>query len=300
MESKVTLDHTKVLDFETKQIETTFDARDAIIYALGIGYSQDPLKEDDYKFSYELKDDFAVFPTYGSCVHKVDVFEGLISCPGMPQFNAMMLLHGEQRMEFFKPFTPGQKLVSNGKISNISDKGKGALVNFDVSTYEKKDDGSKDLLCVNSISLFIRGLGGFGFKGRPSEAIPKTPTTTPTKVFEQATRPDQAFLYRLSGDYNPLHVDPQMAAMGGFDKPILHGLCSYGIVAKLIAEGYCGNDANKIKVHHARFTSHVFPGETLVVSTWQDGNKISFSAATKERKKEAVVGQIILKDEPKL
>lgn len=218
----------------------------------------------------------------------------------MPKFNPMMLLHGEQRMEFFKPLVPDQQLVSTGKIANIADKGKGALVTFEISTYEKKEDGTKDLLFINSISLFIRGLGGFGFKGRPAEVLPKIPTTTPTKILEQPTKPDQAFIYRLSGDYNPLHVDPNMAAMGGFDKPILHGLCSYGVIAKLIVEHYCNNDPTLVQVHHARFTSHVFPGETLVVSTWKEGNKVIFSAATKERKKEAVVGQIILKEGPKL
>ena len=268
---------------------------------LGIGFSKDPMNDKDLKFTYELKDDFSVFPTFATCLHRTDVFEGLTSAPGMPQFNAMMLLHGEHKLEIFKPIQPEAQLSTIGKITNVADKGKGALVTFDLSTYETRDN-KKDLLFVNSLSLFIRGLGGFGFKGNPTPILPNLPKRQPDKILEDKTAPGQAILYRLSGDYNPLHIDPNMAAMGGFDKPILHGLCSYGIVSKLICQSWLDNNQNLIKSIHARFTSHVFPGETILVSTWKEGNLIIFSAQTAERKLECLRGVIEIREniKPKL
>jgi len=174
-------------------------------------------------------------------------------------------------------------------------------VTVDLYTSEVKDS-KKELLFMNSLSIFIRGLGGFGFKGNPSPALPNLPTRQPCKVLEDKTQPHQAIVYRLSGDYNPLHIDPNMAAMGGFDKPILHGLCSYGICSRLICQHWMDNDQNKIKSVQVRFTSHVFPGETLKVSTWKEGNSIIFSGATAERKLECIRGVVEIKGDitPKL
>jgi len=210
----------------------------------------------------------------------------------------MMLLHGEHKLDIIKPILPGAKLSTIGKVSNVADKGKGALLTFDLITSELKD-GKKELVFVNSLSIFIRGLGGFGFKGKPSPALPNLPARQPCKVLEDKTLPGQAFIYRLSGDSNPLHVDPNMAAMGGFDKPILHGLCTYGIISKLICQHWLDNDQNKIKSIQARFTSYVFPGETLRVSTWKDGTSIIFSAQTVERKLEVTRGVLETKEAPK-
>jgi len=299
MEGKI--DPKKLLGFETKPVESTFDARDAIIYALGIGFSKDPLNEKDLKFTYELNDNFSVFPTYATCVHKTDLFESLIAAPGLPKFNAMMLLHGEHKLEIFKPLQPGAKLETTGKISNVADKGKGALLTFDLSTYELKD-GKKELLFINGLSVFIRGHGGFGFKGNATPGLPNLPKRAADKVLEDKTLPQQAIVYRLSGDTNPLHIDANMAAMGGFDKPILHGLCSYGVSTKLISQGWLDNDQNKIKSVQARFTSHVFPGETLKVNSWKEGNHIIFSTETVERKLEVVRGVVEIRSDitPKL
>jgi len=255
------------------------------------------------RFTYELNQDFSVFPTIGATFLEIEkVFGPLANCPGIPKFNPMMILHGEHKIEIFKPVQPNVKIFTTGKISDIVDKGKGAFVTFELTSYEIGDDGQKTLLLRNTLGLFMRGMGGFGFKGRTNPTLPKIPERTPCKVLEEKTVPNQAIFYRLSGDSNPLHIDPNMAAIGGFEKPILHGLCTYGISTKLILKAFCDGDATKLKSCQARFTSHVFPGETLKLSAWKEGNKIIFSAKTAERGKEVIQGVAELNDtlSPKL
>jgi len=144
------------------------------------------LKLEDLKYTYELKDDFSVFPTFATCLHRANVFEALVSNPGMPKFNAMQLLHGEHKLELFNPIKPNAKLSTIGKIGNVADKGKGALITFDLSTFDVTE-GKKELLFVNSLSLFVRGLGGFGYKGKPSNALPEIPKRSADKTLEDKT-----------------------------------------------------------------------------------------------------------------
>ena len=150
------------------------------------------------------------------------------------------------------------------------------------------------------MNLFIRGLGGFGRKGEFSNPLPDAPKSAPTKTSEQITDKNQAFFYRLCGDRNPLHVDPNMSSMGGFDIPILHGLCTYGTTARAVYEAFFKEDPSKLQSISGRFTSHVFPGETLIVSMWQEGNQIIFSTKTKERGKEVLKGYATLKAAAKM
>jgi len=257
------------------------------------------MNEDELKYTYELNQDFTVFPTVGTTFLLVEkVFGPLTECPGMPKFNPMMLLHGEHKIEVLKPIQPNVKLVTTGKISDVADKGKGAFVTFELTTYEVDDSGNRVPLLVNHMGLFIRGLGGFGFKGKSQSTLPKIPERTPDKVIEDSTVANQAIFYRLAGDTNPLHIDPNMASMGGFDKPILHGLCFYGISSKLVAKAFCDGDSSRIKSVQARFTSHVFPGETIQLSGWKEGNKVIFSAKTTERGKEVIQGVVELNETP--
>lgn len=265
----------------------------------GIGFSQDPMNEEDLKFTYELKDDFTVFPTTGTTFITIDkVFGPLSECPGIPQFNPMMILHGEHKIEVFKPIQPNVKLVTTRRISDVADKGKGAFVTFEMTTYEVDEKGARTPVLVNTMGLFVRGLGGFGYKGKSTGGLPKIPERPADKVVEEKTVANQALFYRLAGDVNPLHADPNMASMGGFDKPILHGLCFYGISARSIVKAFCNGDTNQFKSIQARFTSHVFPGETLQVSGWKEGNKVIFSAKTAERGKEVIQGVVELNENP--
>ena len=257
------------------------------------------MNEDDLRYTYELKEDFTVFPTAGTTFLLISaVFGPLTECPGMPNFNPMMLLHGEQKIELYKPITPNVKLVTSIKVADVADKGKGALVTFEFTTYEV-EDGKRTPVLKNTMGTFIRGIGGFGYKGKGTvAALPKAPARKPCKVVDEKTEANQAIFYRLAGDTNPLHIDPNMASMGGFDRPILHGLCTYGISSKMVVKAFCDGDSNRVKSVQARFTSHVFPGETIQLSGWKEGNKIIFSAKTVERGLEVIQGVVELNDAP--
>ena len=164
-------------------------------------------------------------------------------------------------------------------MAGVYDKGKAALVVIETETKLK---GESDPLFVNRFSLFLRGEGGFGGDSGPAPTN-AAPDRAPDGVVESPTIPQQALLYRLSGDKNPLHADPGFAKMGGFDVPILHGLCSYGIVCKAVVDKVLGGDTAKVARYQARFAGVFFPGETMVTSYWREGNTILIEAKSKER-----------------
>lgn len=279
----------KVRGFKLGEGTYTFDKYDAILYALGLGFSKDPMNRDHFKWTYENEYGFSIFPTMNVLAIK-NGFEELFNCPGLPEFNPMMLLHGEQKIQNYQPIEPGQTVKTQAYIADIADKVKGALVTVVVSlNHDETGERLQDIIG----RLFIRGIGGFGDKGVDEDHIPAIPEKEPEHVAEEPTEPSRALLYRLSGDINPLHIDPNMAALGGFEKPILHGLCSYGISAKAVWEKYGRGDPNSVVAMNARFTSHVFPGETLVVHCYPESeDSVIFQTTTKERGKPVVVGRV--------
>lgn len=274
----------------------TLTEKDMILYALGVGFSKDPLNKQHFKFTYEKDEDFQGFFTLASVIaHKVDNVMGM---PGFPAFNPMMLLYGEENIDIYKPITNEGTLRVEERVVDISDKGKLTTVSEE-SLIKNKETGETLVKIVRT--LMIRGVGGFGYKGgAASIKYPEIPKRAPDATVEDQTLPSQAILYRLNGDMNPLHVDPDMAALGGFDKPILHGLASYGYTARLIYDKYCNGNPQAIAKFSARFTSHVFPGETLVVELWKEGNTIVFQSKTKERGKVCNRGFAELRETPKL
>ena len=195
----------------------------------------------------------------------------------------MMLVHGEQYLELHKPLPVTGKLINKGRIVDVVDKGKGTTVTIGVSTYDEKGN----LVCENEFTNFIRGMGGFG--GTPVARKPaavdenKPPSRAPDAVVKEVVNSDQAALYRLSGDYNPLHIDPEMSKMGGFDVPILHGLCTFGIAGKHVLKTFGKNDSANFKSIKVRFAKHVFPGETLETQMWKEGSKVYFNVRVVER-----------------
>lgn len=239
-------------------------------------------------------------PSYGNCLMKIkDLFGAIMEVPGLPKFNPMMVLHGEQRFEIFRPLRPG-KYINTGRVYDVADKGKNMLLSLEISTFEVDEYNRRHLCCKQIMSTIIRGIGGFGYKGKDTFKFPSIPKTKADIVVEEKTDANQAIIYRLSGDNNPLHIDPNMAAMGGFDKPILHGLCFYGIATKLGLKHFCNYDSNLLKSIACRFTGSVFPGETLIYSFWRNGNSLVYSGSTKERKNECIIGVMELKDKPKI
>ena len=268
------IDVDKVLGAELPAGAWQWDNTQVILYHLGVGAGVPPTDPKELEYTYEQN--LKVLPSFG-VLPVFPILGGMVGVDGM-SFNPMMLLHGEQDITLHKPLPVEAKVESSGRITGIYDKGKGATVVIDADTR----DANGEPLCTNRFTAFIRGEGGFGGEPGPQPGN-DAPDRAPDLVVESPTLPQQALLYRLSGDRNPLHVDPAMAALGGFDTPILHGLCSFGIVCKAVVDRALDGDVTKVGRYQARFAGVVFPGETIVTSMWREGDKVVVRATTKER-----------------
>ena len=234
--------------------------KDTVLYALGVG-----AKVEELDYLYEGRGP-KVLPTFAV----VPSFNSMITVAGDLGANPMMILHGEQKIILHRPLPSSAKLATTSEVKGIYDKGKGALVVVEAKTVDDKNEPLFD----NVFSIFVRGEGGFGGERGP-EAVKADPPAGAAPDFEvvEATTREQALLYRLSGDVNPLHADPNMAKFGGFDRPILHGLCTYGHAGRAILRGACGGDPSKLRSFGARFAGVVFPGDTLTTRGWKTGDK---------------------------
>lgn len=272
----------KALTLESSGTEFTFAERDVMLYNLGVG-----AKRTDLRYVFEGAEDFQVLPTFG-VIPPFDAETPFSYDSLVPNFSPMMLLHGEQYLEVRKyPIPTSGRLISKAKLLEVVDKGNAAIVKHGVTTTHAET--GEDLF-YNEMTVFLRGCGGFGGQKKPADrgastAANKPPGRAPDVVIEEKTTEEQACIYRLSGDYNPLHVDPGFAKMGGFKVPILHGLCFMGIASKAVYEKF--GPYKNVKV---RFAGTVLPGETLVTEMWKEGNKVVFQSKVKETGKLAIGG----------
>jgi acyl dehydratase len=268
------IDPKQALGAQMGEGKYTWTRDQVILYHLGVGAGVPPTDRGELEYTYEKN--LKVLPSYG-VIPVFGALGGLGSTPGL-SFNFAMLLHGEQDIEIHQPIPTEATVTSSGRIAEIWDKGKAALVVLEVET---RDEAGKPLF-TNRFSLFLRGEGGFGGESGP-KAGNEAPARAPDGVIESKLLPQQALIYRLSGDKNPLHADPDFAKMGGFDRPIIHGLCSYGVVCKAIVDKVLGGDVTKVARYQARFAGVGFPGETYLTSYWKEGDKILIQAKAKER-----------------
>ena len=261
-----------------------YTQRDTMLYALSLGVGNDPLDSKNLPLVYEGMDQpLQALPSMSS----------VLGYPGFWMKNAdsgidwVKLVHGEQRTTIHQPIPVDAKVVGKTRVTRIIDKGagKGAIV-----VTERTLHGEDGVLYATIDQVtFCRGDGGYSqhLGGQPSDeslpALAATPDTAPQWTFEHRIRPEAALLYRLMGDYNPLHADPRVAQAAGFDKPILHGLATYGMVCHALVMTACGGDASQLRSIHARFSSPVYPGETLRTEIWQSGKSLQFRATVVER-----------------
>jgi acyl dehydratase len=275
------IDVAKLKAWPFEPIEQRYSERDTILYALGVGVGHDPIDRDALRFVYE--DGLQALPTMAVVLG----YPGFWAKDPATGIDWVKLLHGEQSLELLAPLPAAGTVVGTSRITAIVDKGagKGALM---YSERDIHDGAGGQLLAVSRSVSFMRGDGGFSERGQQSDAAtpPRqlTPDTPPDHVCELQTRPESALIYRLCGDHNPVHADPAVARAAGFERPILHGLCSFGVSGHALLKTLCGWDPARLKEIGARFSSPVYPGETLRVQMWQRGEAVQFRTWAVERK----------------
>jgi acyl dehydratase len=245
--------------------EASWTSKDCLLYALGVGAGVIDPTGFELEFTTENSQDIAqrVLPTF-----PVVVRGGGGAYASIGSFNPAMLVHGEQSVRLHAPLPVEGTVSSTTTVTGIYDKGSGAVIAMETVA---NDHESGQPLFTTTNSAFIRGEGGFGGDRGPSGRV-DFPERAPDHEVTYHTRSDQALLYRLSGDRNPLHSDPKFAAMGGFDQPILHGLCSFGFTGRALLHTLCGSDPNRFTSMAARFSKPVLPGQALSVAMWVQGD----------------------------
>ncbi|MGH8618842.1 MAG: MaoC/PaaZ C-terminal domain-containing protein [Burkholderiales bacterium] len=270
------LDPRKLLAYDIPATEQTLTTRDTILYALGVGLGHDPCDPHQLKFVYEKE--LVALPTMAI----------ILGYPGPWHVDAnggvtrSHVVHGEQGFRIHRPLPVEGVITGKTKLTHVIDKGegKGALLYTETEVREKK---SNDLLCTLASTTFCRADGGFGGDTGPVKPSHPIPDRKPDHVCDLETRPEAALIYRLSGDYNPLHAEPDYAKKAGYPKPILHGRATFSVVGHALVKALCAYDPARLKSMDGRFSSPVFPGETIRTEMWMDGKVASFRATVPAR-----------------
>ncbi len=260
------IDPEKLLKLEIPALSVRYDNRDAMLYALGVGFGSNPVDANELRFVYEKN--LRVVPTMAAVI---GWDRSWIPRTGI---NWLKVVHGEEHLTLHRPLPAAAEVTAISRVSELVDKGpdKGAIMVMETVVHDK--NGEK--LFTRSSSFFARADGGFGGSRESRTGLHPIPERSPDAVVALVTYPNQALLYRLSGDRNPLHSDPDVARASGFARPILHGLCSYGHACRTILATYCDYDPTRIKDFNVRFTSPVLPGAALKVEMWKDSEVVSY------------------------
>ena len=270
----------EVLAWKFADVEQRYTERDAILYALGLGYGHDPMDEEQLRYLYEAGE---------GGLRVVPSLSVVLGGPGAWMRDArtgidwVKSLHGEQGLVLHAPLPPAARVVGRNRVTGIVDKGpgKGALL---LMERDIVDADSGTLLATRTSSSFLRGDGGCGAPPREQVRPAPLPTRAPDVVHRIATRPEAALLYRLSGDWNPVHASPGVARKAGFERPILHGLCTFGIACRALLATVCGHDPARLRAMNGRFSAPVCPGETQTVEIWQEAQgRVRFRTRIEER-----------------
>jgi acyl dehydratase len=270
------LDPDRLLAYPIPEVRQTLTKKDVMFYALSVGLGHDPMDAWQRRFTYER--DLVALPSMAVVLG----YPGFWLGNPATTVDATKLLHGEQAMTLHRPLPIEGEVVGRTRITGLVDRGadKGALL------YSARDivDASGTLLATLGSTTVLRGDGGFGGAPGPVTQPHPTPDRAHDAALMLGTRPEQALLYRLNGDDNPLHADPAVAAKAGFERPILHGLCTFGVVCHALVRLCCGGEPERLSHMAVRFSAPVFPGETIETRVWKEhGGRFAFTARVTER-----------------
>ena len=272
----MTIDAARLLGWSFPVTEHTVTARDAMLYALGLGLGRNPADKTELRYVYER--DLSVLPTMAAVIGHPGPW---YADPGTG-IDWLRVVHGEQSLQLHAPLREGVPLRCETLVTDVEDKGhgRGALVRWQ-RRLTHRSDGSP--VAILDSTLFCRGDGGFGGPRRAPAVPPDGPDGPPTATVTQEISPRAALIYRLSGDFNPVHADPQAAADAGFERPLLHGLCTFGMAAWSALRELAGGGATALTSISARFKSPVLPGQSLRTDLWQDGTAVRFRSSVGDR-----------------
>lgn len=270
------INYEKLLNFDIPQVEQKLTKRDTMLYALGVGLGSDPVDLNQLQFVYE--ENLKALPTMAIILG----YPGPWHAAADTGITRSHVVHGEQGFVIHKPLPVEGTIIGKTRVTAVLDKGKdkGALV---LTACEVRDKATDELVCSLTSTTFCRADGGFGGPSGPVKAPHPIPDTPAQQVCDLPTLPQAALIYRLSGDYNPLHADPAYAAKAGFKMPILHGRATFSVVGHALVKSVCGYDPLRLKSMEGRFSSPVYPGETIRTEIWQDGNIVTFRATVPAR-----------------
>jgi acyl dehydratase len=272
----VPIDYEKLINSEIPDVEQQLTKRDTMLYALGVGLGADPLDQNQLKFVYEEK--LVALPTMAIIL----AYPGPWHRTGDTGITGSHVVHGEQGFTIVKPLPVEGIMIGRTEIDRVLDKGKdkGALIMTRTTVREK---ASGDTVCTLTSTSFCRADGGFGGPSGPAKALHPIPERTPDLTCDLPTLPQAALIYRLSGDYNPLHADPAYAKKAGFKAPILHGRATFSVAGHALLKTCCGYDAARLTSMEGRFSSPVYPGEVIRTEMWIDGRIVTFRSTVPER-----------------